>query len=148
MIGIVALSDFDVIGYKGKIPWHLPEDLRWFREATMGHVVLFGRTTAESVGALKGRDIWVLTRNPQSEKEVSSPLDVIPAEGQKVFLAGGAEIYAAYLHLCEELYVTHVDGNYEGDAKFPFLWKRGYEKPVTVRTGDGFSVKHYVKKIT
>jgi dihydrofolate reductase len=148
MIGIVAMSDFGVIGYQGRLPWKIPGDLKWFKETTMGHVVLFGRSTAESVGPLKGRDIWTLTRNPTKEKEISDPLDIVPTVGQKVFLAGGAQIYKKYLHLCEELYVSHIDGNFEGDAHFPFLWEREYKKPTTVFVGDGFAVKHYVRKIT
>jgi dihydrofolate reductase len=146
MIGIAAISENLVIGKDGKLPWSLPEDLKWFRTVTMGHVVCFGRNTAASVGNLKGRDIRTLTRTPTKDTEAASPLDIVTTGDQKIFLAGGAQIYEQYLHLCSELYITHVSGQFEGDTFFPVWWDWGFNEHATLVEGGGFTVKHYLSK--
>ena len=123
-IAVAAMSRNRVIGQADKIPWHLPEDFKWFKQLTSGHVLVMGRKTFESIGRpLPGRTTLVLSRRAASLPgvEVVSSLDAIPfpADGRKLFLCGGAEIYRQGLHLCSELYLTIVNCESEGDAFFP-----------------------------
>lgn len=113
-----------VIGRQNRIPWHLPEDLKWFKKLTMGHVIVMGRKTFESIGRpLPGRTTYVLSRSPLQIPSVTVVADVnqiIPAsESQEVFICGGAQIYEQHLPRCSDLYLTLVKREVEGDAFFP-----------------------------
>jgi len=121
-----------VIGAGGKLPWHLPEDFRFFKHATLGGALLMGRRTYESIGRpLPGRLTIVLSRTmpppvppslpPETAVRIVRSLDDIweIAPERPLFLAGGAELYAAALPLCDELLLTHVAGTFSGDAFFP-----------------------------
>ena len=118
---IAAMSLNRVIGNGNTIPWHLPEDFKWFKETTMGHVLAMGRKTFESIGRpLPGRETVVLTRNPNSVTGVQT-LDSLEALGQAeayrdrtIFICGGAEIYGQALGQCSDLYLTRVNREVEG----------------------------------
>src|SRR5258705_5361708 len=89
-----------VIGAQGKIPWHLPEDLKFFKQTTLGHVILMGRKTYESLGKpLPGRENWVVSSKSIPGVRVIRSLNEIaePGGGRELFLIGGAELYAALL---------------------------------------------------
>ncbi|MCX4247359.1 dihydrofolate reductase [Paraliomyxa miuraensis] len=130
---IVAMATNGVIGRDGDLPWRLPADLRWFRRVTMGHHVIMGRKTWESIGRpLPGRTLVVLTRDPEArrrleeipgvvaEAELSGALDRARAAGDtEALVAGGAEVYAHALPLADRLYLTRVHGQVEGDVVFP-----------------------------
>lgn len=125
MIAVAAMAANRVIGARGKIPWHLPEDLRWFKELTMGGTLLMGRVTFESIGRpLPGRDTIVLSRRRGLEipgvRAISSlsELHGMPIKGE-IFVVGGAEVYRAALPYCRDLYLTEVRREVEGDRKFP-----------------------------
>ncbi|MFM1941532.1 MAG: hypothetical protein RI897_514 [Verrucomicrobiota bacterium] len=144
---IAAMSENRVIGQGNRIPWHLPEDFRWFKQTTMGHVLLMGRKTFESIGRpLPGRETWVLSRSGWEHPGVrvlSSLEDVRPEEqGREIFVCGGAEIYRQALAFCHDLYLTRVKRVVEGDAFFPefepdFAWVSDL-----METAD-FVISHY-----
>lgn len=121
---IAALARDRTIGLNGKIPWHLPADLRRFKAITVGHPIIMGRKTWESIGrALPGRRNMVLTR---SHRELPGAecyrdlIDALRAAGDTtVFIIGGAEVYAAALPLANEMYLTFVAHDGGGDTKFP-----------------------------
>ena len=125
MKAIAAMSENRVIGVDGRIPWHLPEDFKWFKRATMGGVVVMGRKTFESLGRpLPGRDNVVVSRTlPERDgirvmREVEDVRDAA-FPGREVWVIGGSEIYGALLPHCSELFLSEVQGCFEGDAFFP-----------------------------
>lgn len=151
LILIAAMTADRVIGRDGRLPWHLPEDLRFFRRQTTGHAVIMGRKTFDSIGRpLPKRRNVVVTRNPAfSPRGLSDPpaaedavfaaegpsnettrldvahsldaaIDLCRGRGEsKAFVIGGAEIYAQALPIADEMIITHVAGQYDGDARFP-----------------------------
>jgi len=123
---IVAVAEDGVIGRGGDLPWRLSEDLKWFKRITLGHTILMGRKTWESLpGALPSRQNWVLSRTAnqkdgmsvfRSMEEVQQAL--VPA--QTLFIIGGGEIYSMALPLCHELFISEVRRKVpDGDAFFP-----------------------------
>jgi dihydrofolate reductase len=123
MIAIVAMSRNRAIGLEGRIPWHLSEDLKFFKRTTLGHVVLMGRKTYDSIGKpLPGRENWILSRHAEIPgTRVFRSLEEIPTppEGKNLYLIGGAELYAALLPRCTEILLTRVNLETPGDAFFP-----------------------------
>ena len=131
---IVAMADNRVIGLSGGLPWHLPGDLRHFKDVTMGHPVIMGRKTYEAIGAaLPGRANIVVTRNagfraPDADvvHDLEAALEKARAmaeiEGSdEVFVIGGAEIYAQAMPAAQRIYLTEVHAEPPGDAFFPAL---------------------------
>ena len=124
---IAAMSLNRVIGAGNKIPWHLPEDYKWFKKVTTGQVLVMGRKTFESIGKpLPNRTTIVLTRAPVrlAGVETAASLDEIdPANpafaGRKIFICGGAQVYEQALPRCSELFLSLVKRNVEGDTFFP-----------------------------
>jgi dihydrofolate reductase len=121
---IVAMAENRVIGNAGTIPWHLPEDFKFFKATTMGHAILMGRKTYESIGKpLPGRENIVLSRTmPETQGiTVIRSLDElkVPSDGRDLFVIGGEEIYRLLLPKVQELYVTKVPRVIEGDTRFP-----------------------------
>jgi dihydrofolate reductase len=121
---IAAMAENRVIGSGGRIPWHLPEELRWFKRMTTGCVLVMGRKTFEAIGKpLPDRDILVLSRTRSSLPgvRVIGGLDQIDvrAERRDIFICGGAQVYAQTLPLCSDLYLTLVKRSVEGDTFFP-----------------------------
>lgn len=117
-----------VIGYQGRLPWHLPSDLQRFKSLTMGHHIIMGRKTWESIGrALPGRVSVVVTRNPQYTaagavvtRSLSEALDVARNDAEP-FVIGGAELFEVAMPHARRLYLTEVSGDHEGDVWFPEL---------------------------
>jgi dihydrofolate reductase len=121
---IAAMSENRVIGNAGDIPWHLPEDFKWFKQTTMGGILIMGRKTFDSIGRpLPGRETYVLSRTPRNIPNVHcfNNLDMLDqlATDKTVWIAGGGEIYRQMLPRCETLYLTRVQRTCEGDATFP-----------------------------
>ena len=121
---IAAMSLNRVIGHGNKIPWHLPEDFKWFKQITMGHILVMGRKTFQSIGRpLPGRETIVLSRGGfavPSVRSVSALSEINLENEQRItFICGGAQIYEQYLPLCSELYLTIVKREVQGDAFFP-----------------------------
>ena len=123
MIAIAAMSRERVIGAGGKIPWHLSGDLKFFKRTTLGHVVVMGRKTFESLGKpLPGRENWVLSRTASFDgaRVFRHPSEIMPPnDGREVFVIGGAELYSALLPQCDEILLTHVNLSVTGDTWFP-----------------------------
>ena len=124
---IVAMAENRVIGNAGTIPWHLPEDFKFFKATTMGHAILMGRKTYESIGKpLPGRENIVLSRTMletpgvtviRSIDELKEP--EFTQGGRDLFVIGGEEIYRLLLPRVQELYVTKVPRTIDGDTHFP-----------------------------
>ncbi len=125
---IVAASANGVIGAGGELPWHLPDDFRFFKEVTMGKPIVMGRRTWESIGRpLPGRQNIVITRQSGFEAPgasvVDSPEAAVEAAGEaeEVMIIGGGEIYRRFLPLADRVYLTRVDADIDGDTFFPDL---------------------------
>ena len=123
---IVAMSQNSVIGLKNGLPWHIPEDLKNFRKITINHSVIMGRKTYDSIGKpLKDRDNIVISRDASLKidgVEVVNSLEKAISkisESSEIFIIGGQQIYSIALSLSTHMYVTKVDGNFDGDAFFP-----------------------------
>src|SRR5215212_6945890 len=111
-----------VIGLGNKLPWHLPDDFKWFKKVTIGHVIVMGRKTFESIGKpLPNRTTVVLTRSPQPLTGVQtiSSLDELRAlrlePHRNIFICGGRQLYEQALPLCSDLYLSVVQRVVEGD---------------------------------
>ena len=144
---IAAMSENRVIGRGNEIPWYIPEDFKWFKETTMGHVLVMGRRTFESIGkALPGRETMVLTRGEFSHPDVTvirSLDEVSPRlEGRTAFIAGGAQIYEKALPLCSDLFLTLVKREVEGDVFFP-EFENYFEEVEVLREEAEFRIVHY-----
>lgn len=129
---IVAVSRNGVIGLNNQLPWHLPEDLKYFKSVTMGKPIVMGRKTYESIGRpLPGRTNIVITRDANwsaAGVEVAQTLEVALKLGEKaceaagaeeIMVIGGEQIYRLTLAAADRLYLTQVDAEVEGDAFFP-----------------------------
>ena len=152
LIAIAALAHNRVIGRAGTIPWRISDELRWFKRATTGHTVLMGRKTYASLGRpLPNRRNLVITRGPEIEG-VSVIRDIQAFEpaayaqpGTDVFVIGGAQIYEQFLPRCDELLLTMVPLEVEGDTFFPeFESIFAYRETVLVHPE--FEVRRYVRK--
>jgi len=137
---IAALSRNQVIGIENRLPWHIPADLKFFKRTTLGKPVIMGRKTYESIGKpLPGRLNLVVTRDrtyqPAGVTVVYSLEEAIAqgrARSAEVMVIGGAEIYRQALPMADNLYLTEVDLEIEGDAYFPAfdkkIWKQTWEE--------------------
>lgn len=118
-----------VIGYNNELPWRLPEDLKYFKETTMGHPIVMGRKTYESIGKpLPGRENIVLTRDPDFQasgclvfQSKAQLLNWIENQDLEVFITGGAEIFGLFMDEVDRLYVTQINDEFEGDTYFPII---------------------------
>src|SRR5687767_245050 len=147
---IAAMSLNRVIGRGNQIPWHLPEDFKWFKRMTTGNVVVMGRKTFESIGKpLPNRETIVVSRSGFSHPGVRtvSSLDEIDLakETREVFICGGGQIYEQALRRCSDLYLTLVKREVEGDAFFP-AFEDKFEVVETLSDTPEFEILHYRRK--
>ncbi len=148
---IVAMDANGVIGRDNALPWRLPEDLKRFKQLTMGHALVMGRRTFESIGRpLPGRKNIVVTRRRDFHPVgavVAHSLDeaLAAANGDEVFIAGGGEVYRQALPLADRMYVTAVEGTHEGDTFFPPFsaaeWELASDEPH-----EGFRFRVYERR--
>ena len=149
---IVAVSQDGVIGRNGDLPWRLSGDLQWFKKITMGHTILMGRKTWDSLPkALPGRENWVLSRKDEradgmrlfkSLEDVANYL----LDGQTLFVIGGGEIYRQALPLCHELYITEVHQKVpDGDAFFP-EYRDQFEPIEVLDENENFLLRRWERK--
>ncbi len=149
---IAAMSENRVIGDQGKIPWHLPEDFRWFKHKTMGGTLVMGRKTFESMGEpLPGRKTVILSRTPRAFPGTKSYDDVevfraSEATSSLVWICGGAEIYQQILPSCSVLYLTRVKRTVAGDAFFP-PFEDNFELDQTIHDNAQFRVERWINKL-
>jgi len=146
MIAIAAMSRERVIGAGGKIPWHISEDLKFFKRTTMGHVIVMGRKTFESLAKpLPGRENWVLSRTASFEgaRVFRHPSEIVPpGDGREVFVIGGAELYAAMLPQCREILLTHVNLSVSGDTWFPDF-ESEFDSGQVIESGPDYEIRRY-----
>lgn len=129
---IVAASTNDVIGVDGDLPWHISADLKRFKKLTMGHHLIMGRKTFESIGrCLPGRTTVIVTRQPDFEfagAKIAHTIQAaieLTASDASPFIIGGAEIYALALPHVSHIYLTRVHQNIQGDTYLPTIdWKQ------------------------
>jgi dihydrofolate reductase len=147
---IVAMAENRVIGNAGTIPWHLPEDFKFFKATTMGHAILMGRKTYESIGKpLPGRENIVLSRTMPETPGVTviraleklKETEFIQRD-RDLFVIGGEEIYRLLLPKVQELYVTKVPRTIDGDTHFPEFESEFDAGTKILETAD-FSVWRY-----
>lgn len=137
---IVAISENNVIGKDGDIPWHIPEDLKHFKEKTTGHSVIMGRKTFESLPEdykpLPNRKNIVLTRSGLEEKhedveeveDLEKAYEEAEEYGGKAFIIGGATVYEQTLDEVDKLVLTRIHEEYEGDTFFPEIKEDNWEE--------------------
>lgn len=144
---IAAMSLNRVIGAGNRIPWHLPEDFKWFKRMTTGQTIVMGRKTYESIGRpLPNRTTVVLSRSPFEVPGVRWARDLSEIhpdqEAGEVYICGGGQIYEQALPLCSDLYLTWVKREVEGDAFFPAFEDR-FKRVETLVDTPEFEIVHY-----
>lgn len=148
---IAAMSVNRVIGRDGALPWHHPEDLKFFKRTTLGHPVLMGRTTFESIGRpLPGRLNLVLSATlPETPGvNVLRRLEELPAASagaERVFVIGGARLYEALLPRCEEVFLTLVNETHAGDAFMP-SFERDFGEPEVLAVAPPLEFRRYRRR--
>ncbi len=155
---IVAHAKNNVIGINNTLPWHLSEDLKRFRALTMGHHVIMGRKTYESLGRLlPGRTTIIVTRNKAYQIEdalIAHSLQaavLLAAGDAEPFVIGGAELYVEGLKHATKLYITEVQADFTGDAFFPNIsseWQQISRESHISEQGLAFDYVQYEKKIS
>lgn len=156
---IAAVADNGVIGHNGKIPWHLPEDLKRFKRLTTGCAVIMGRKTWESLGSqLTGREVIVISCNRSLSALYNANFQGFPdsvcidlelalgrakAHGFKdVFIAGGNSVYKGALPLAHRMFITRVHSSPDGDTYFPMWTRHEWVKTESnYQMGDGSQVR-------
>ena len=130
---IVAMDDNQLIGKDNALPWHLPADLGYFKKTTTGKTVLMGRKTYESIGfALPNRRNVIVSRNAGFSAEGCEVVDSIERalelakRDEEVMIMGGASFYEQMLPSVDRLYITQIEGCYQGDAYFPKFDRRDF----------------------
>lgn len=157
---VAAVARNGTIGRHGTLPWHLPEDLAHFRELTLGHPVLMGRVTWESIPdgfrPLPGRRNVVVTRTAGWRAEGAEAVPSLEAalellgDTNEVFVIGGAQLYAAALPLASALELTELAADVEGDVCFPAFdraeWHEVSRRELTAGSGVGLAFARYERR--
>ncbi len=157
MINIIAaISKNNAIGKGNKIPWHIPEDFKHFKELTMGHAVIMGRKTFESIleslgKPLPGRKNIIVTR--QADYKVPNEVEIFISfnaalaahSDEDIFVIGGAEIYKQAIDRADKLYITRVDQVVDGDAYFPEIPSDKWQL-INEEKKEGYSFCIYQRK--
>jgi len=151
MKAIVAMTPNRVIGKENQIPWHVPGEQKWFKQITMGHSILMGRKTFESIGRpLPGRRNLVVTRSPEIQGvEIVCDLEKFDpssyeVNGKDLFVIGGAEIYRALLPKCDSIYVTMLKQEFSGDTYFP-AFETSFELSEVICETSAYDVLRYLR---
>jgi dihydrofolate reductase len=160
-IAIVAVSENGVIGVNNDIPWRLKNDLRYFKRTTLGHHILMGRKSYESLGKpLKGRTNLMLSRKKETPFEnvhvfssIADALQWSQSQGEELlFIAGGGQVYKQTVEIWDELYLTRVHAEVKGDVYFPDLdfeeWNLYYSEYFDAGPEDQypFTIQFYRRK--
>lgn len=146
LTAVVAMDPNRLIGANGTLPWHLPEDLAFFKKTTSGHTILMGRKTFESIGRpLPKRKNIVLTRDETWSHpgvETIHTLSEIEKMDGRIFIIGGAEIYAALSPIITDWFVSHVKEPHTGDTYLaPF--EESFPKTELLEEHETFLVRKY-----
>lgn len=124
---LVAMDTNRLIGKDNQLPWHLPQDLAYFKKTTMNHKIVMGRKTFESIGRpLPGRENIIVTRDQDYSQEgclvlnsLEGIVELSEQSDEEIFVIGGAEIFQQILPCSDRLYITHIYHEFEGDTYFP-----------------------------
>ena len=155
LILIAAMAQNRVIGYKNTIPWHIPEEMQFFKKTTIGHAVIMGRRTYESIGCpLTKRFNVVLSRNSDfhiPEARIAKNLDEAIeccSNHQKVFIIGGASIYKEAIKAADSILLSVLNDEYEGDAFFPQISAEDFRETSKEPMGKNglFTLYRYQRK--
>jgi dihydrofolate reductase len=158
---IVAMTRDQLIGKDGKIPWHLPEDLKHFKSTTTGCPIVMGRKTYESIGRpLPNRRNIVLSRDPHFRPagvevyaRLEDAFDLLRVLSAPTFVIGGGEVYAQAMPFADALIITWVDhqftqADYVGATFFPVVQWADWELEVNTRVdGKGFWIERYTRRV-
>lgn len=157
---IAAVADNNVIGLKGRLPWHIPSDLKRFKELTMGHGLLMGWKTWLDVSAktrlpLPGRRHYIVTRNHLRHEvpagcitrpSLPEAIDRALGQEQKLFIIGGELIFQEAMQYAENMYITRIFGTMPGDTFFPKInrstWHRAKASAIIQKSGDSHATSH------
>jgi dihydrofolate reductase len=147
---IIAMSLNRAIGKDNKLPWHIPEDLRWFKKLTTGNVIIMGRKTWDSIGKpLPNRESIVVSRSPQpigGVRTVQSLSEIDPARDERdYFIIGGAQLFETALSLCSDIFLTLVKREVEGDVFLP-RFEDEFELEEAIDEKPEFSIQHFRRK--
>ena len=149
---VAAMSSNGVIGNKGQLPWHLSDDLKFFKKLTFGSPVIMGRKTYESIGRpLPGRKNIVISSNAniyddiEIHQSIEELIDVYKDSTESLFIIGGAQIYSALLNWTKEVYLTYIYKEYSGDTYFPQIDNDFKLDGIEFKT-DEFEVRKMIRK--
>jgi dihydrofolate reductase len=154
---VAAVARNGVIGANNRMPWHLPAELKHFRALTMGHRIIMGRKTWESLGRpLPARENVIVSRNAALVApgcKVAASLDAALRDctfPDPIFCIGGAELYRMALPLADEIHLTEIDADFPGDTVMPLIspteWRETAREPVTdAASGLRYAFVHYVR---
>lgn len=161
---LAAMSRNRVIGVENRLPWNIPEDMKFYRDKTLGHILIMGRKTFDSMpsGAHKKRMNLVITRSPEKFQNHENVIyvatlaealrharELVPHYHEEVFVVGGGEIYAQSLPFVDRIYLTRIDADYVGDTYYPELHADQFELTEQKDRTDpmAFSFLTYVRKV-
>jgi dihydrofolate reductase len=133
MKAIVAMSKNRCIGKNNNLPWHVPEDFLWFKEFTTGKILVVGHNTYDTLPPLKNRNLIIVSKNPLDYKHKYDPLinsaycfeyfqnilEINKYHNRELIVIGGSKTYESFMPYITEFYVTHINGDYEGDTFMP-----------------------------
>ncbi len=154
MLSIIVAVDSELgIGKDNWMPWNLPEDLKQFKERTLGHKIIMGYTTFSGLpGALKNRHTYVINQellessdNVTYINNLNKFISEVKDVEEEYFVCGGSSIYRQMLPHCKKMYISHVDGVYPADTYFPIFEFSDWEI-INERKYDGFIMKEYRRK--
>lgn len=161
---IVAMDENGIIGKDGKMPWSIPEEMKYFTDTTMGNIVLMGRKTYESlhIKPLPGRVNMVLSRDDKYQvapevmlfddlsKAESASREIAKNNDAILFVIGGRQLFQEYLPKADFLYLSEIHASFEGDTKFPDFdmqeWELTATENFTSKKGINISAKLYVRR--
>jgi dihydrofolate reductase len=155
---IAAIANNNVIGFKGKLPWHIPGDMKYFKETTIDHCCIMGKNTALSLNSpLESRINIVITNTPMeipsgflTASSIKKAIEIAETYNKgDIFIIGGESLYKQFLPTAELLYITEIYKDFEGDTFFPDIdsniWKCINEKNVPFNIKDNNAIHHSFK---
>lgn len=152
---IAAMDEAGNIGKNGLMPWHLPEDLKLFKQRTLGHTVVMGKTTFLGIGKpLPNRINMIVTHDVtlkayypgiETIHDFTSFLEANRNTKEEIFICGGAGIYMQAMSYCDKMIITEVEGVYDADTSFPVYDKEAFDI-VAIENYPGFCVKTLIRK--
>ena len=153
LIAVAAMSSNRVIGQSGTLPWHIPEDLQFFKQLTSGHPVIMGRKTFESIGhPLPNRLNVIISTSLKTAPEGTLLLTSIDRLSEpdaclngKVFVIGGAQLYTSLMQQIGEIYLSYIYANHEGDVFFP-EFEDDFAPYDVIRRYEIFEVRRYLRR--